>query len=362
MLNDEPFSRRGFTLIELLVVIAIIAVLIALLLPAVQAAREAARRAQCVNNLKQLALAASNYESAFGSLPPAMLTNRIGLTTHSNHIGPSAFVYMAQFYEQTALVNSYNFDMAIFAGSNATVGNIATSSLWCPSDGAISKAQLLDPDWYLDQPPGDFYNHASSYAGCEGMWPVRLRPWIGGGSQKDGSISTIESKTANGVMRSKQATRLAEVSDGTSNTFLFSEHAKAIFSDATIQLDPWTFGFYWQSGYYTNTLFDTMYPPNAHRKYSTNLAYPSGWWYVTVQAASSMHPGGANFAFCDGSVRFVKDTIQTWTIDPSTSDPVGIAINQVEGYPMYSLGAARPGVYQALSSRAGGEIVSADAY
>lgn len=362
MTHVTPPPHRGFTLIELLVVIAIIAVLIALLLPAVQAAREAARRAQCTNNLKQLALAAASYESSFGSLPPAMLTNRISPETHSNHIGPSSFVYMAQFLEQAAIANAYNFDMAIFAGANATVGNISVGTLLCPSDGAIAKPQLLDSDWYLDQPPGDWHNYATSYVGCEGMWPVRLRPWIGGGSQKNGSVATAESMTANGVMRPKLATRLAEVTDGTSNTFLFSEHAKAIFSDATIQLDPWTFGFYWQSGYYTNSLFDTMYAPNAHRKYAGRLAYPSGWWYVTVQAASSMHPGGANFAFCDGSVRYIKDTIQTWTIDPSTSDPVGIAISQLEGSPLYSLGTARPGIYQALSSRAGGEVLSADSY
>ena len=361
-MRHRPPSRRGFTLIELLVVIAIIAVLIALLLPAVQAAREAARRAQCTNNLKQLALASATYESASGSLPPAMLTNRISPTTHANHIGPSSFVYMAPFLELKPLHDSYNFDLAIFAGCNATVGNIGVNALWCPSDGAIARPQPLDPDWYLDQPPGNFVNQASSYAGCEGMWPVRLRPWIGGGSARDGTIATAESATANGAMRPKFATRLAEVTDGTSNTFLFAEHAKAIFTEATIQLDPWTFGFYWQSGYYSNTKFDAMYPPNAHRKFSGRLAYPSGWWYVTIQSASSMHPGGANFAFCDGSVRFIKETIDTWPIDPGTSDPVGLATTQFQGYPLYSIGTARPRVYQALSSRSGGEVVSSDAY
>src|SRR5947209_18239064 len=110
---DNPFIRRrsesGFTLIELLVVIAIIAVLVALLLPAVQAAREAARRAQCVNNLKQIALGAMNYESANNVLPPGTFSLRDPASSTKRRWGFSVFVHVAPYLEQQAAYNSANF-------------------------------------------------------------------------------------------------------------------------------------------------------------------------------------------------------------------------------------------------------------
>ena len=153
----KPADRRGFTLIELLVVIAIIGILIALLLPAVQAAREAAHRVQCVSNLKQIALAMHNYESANNAFPPAKLYSA-GTTTTTNDpngiglvLNTTAFTMILNYIEQKPLYDAYNFSLpscpATYKGANMTVvggtmsylANTTTTStvlnvLLCPSD------------------------------------------------------------------------------------------------------------------------------------------------------------------------------------------------------------------------------------
>src|SRR5271155_1701898 len=132
--SSPPDRTRGFTLIELLVVIAIIAVLIALLLPAVQAAREAARRAQCTNNLKQIALAANNYESSSGCFPggsySGTLFNPPHWSTYPENF--SVFVRMLPFFEQAPMFNATNFSLNAGAPDNLTIGGVLVSSLVCP--------------------------------------------------------------------------------------------------------------------------------------------------------------------------------------------------------------------------------------
>src|SRR5438309_2228365 len=126
-------TTSGFTLIELLVVISIIAVLISLLLPAVQSAREAARRAQCTNNLKQLALAAHNYISAVGSLPQGI---QFQYDPNSGFFWSSGslLVPLMQYAEQQQIFNAVNFDINMYNAPNTTISGVGVSTLWCPSD------------------------------------------------------------------------------------------------------------------------------------------------------------------------------------------------------------------------------------
>ena len=362
---DLRMSRRksGFTLIELLVVIAIIAVLIALLLPAVQAAREAARRSQCVNNMKQLALAVANYESANGAYPVAEF-DCFCETPGSIHNGPSVFVALCPQMEQTQIYNAYNFSITWRSYPNVTVTSTQINSLLCPSDAAIATRTPLSASYTGAPIPvpaaAPFLQAHSSYAGCNGIYYSDYRSST---SLQDPCYQTWGA-SEKGVIVGDNLITLASITDGTSNTFLFGETTYGNLStDPTnpigqFQARDWQIGF-WYSGE-----FDCEYPINAYKKVPIQ-SFPGGFVtngdWVTVEGAGSMHPGGANFAFCDGSVRFIKETISSWgPYNTSTGDPVGFNYGATCGE--YQIGTAIPQVYQKLATRNGGEVVSADSY
>jgi prepilin-type N-terminal cleavage/methylation domain-containing protein/prepilin-type processing-associated H-X9-DG protein len=387
---SKPLQRRlGFTLIELLVVIAIIAVLIALLLPAVQSAREAARRAQCTNNLKQLALAAANYESTHqvfpgGSYSAPFSTYSPLYEYWSAGTGAgypenfSCFARMLPFFEQAPMFDAINFSSGTSAGpDNLTIAGVRIASLICPSDfqnetiampSSKASPNGVTPGWSFNEvyplPPGNWTQAFSSYAGNAGTFTFGFSNFM----------SPTVLSFFNGVIYNDSAVKISGITDGTSNTFVFGEHSKGhlFILDPTYAVSDNS----WNSGRWYDTLFSTLYPVNLAIGNNTggiNYSY----YYPT--AAGSYHPGGANFGFCDGSVHFIKNSISTWPFQTANADsfgdsmpdnttftsvaPTGLATKS-GSYLLNSgtNGVAQLGVYQQLSTRAGGEVTSADSY
>ena len=322
-------SSRGFTLIELLVVIAIIAVLIALLLPAVQAAREAARRSQCVNNLKQLGLACANYAGTTNVYPMAAFWST-GPLTSSTSFG--ALIHLLPYFEQGQVYNAFNTSLGFGDFQNTTVHGIGIGTLWCPSD-----ARRRPPSPGGDHPPRCSVParatpfkipRTSSYVVNTGTFFQNTAfPYTGAWGSAPNPLYGPFKASFNGVMFHESAISIAAITDGTSNTLAMGERAKGLFDPTTQATVNW-----FVSG--LRTQFTTLVPPNPQKKeiaYSPTgsgaSATVGGTTTTYTVSASSYHPGGCNFAFCDGSVRFLKDTIDSWSNATSNGLPVGAIID-----------------------------------
>jgi prepilin-type N-terminal cleavage/methylation domain-containing protein/prepilin-type processing-associated H-X9-DG protein len=347
-------ARTGFSLIELLVVIAIIGVLVALLLPAVQAAREAARRIQCTDNMKQLALALLNYHDAAGGFPMGGYLQPCYTLPDCGTNGNAWLVSVLPFFEQKTLYDAYNISLNWGNLANMTAHATGMAVLWCPSDAAVSQPAVVPADqvffsWEVSDPPQLVQIQFSSYAASTGSWFVQVPPTVPYWEQINASN--------NGLVHLQSNRRIADVTDGLSNTFLLGERGHGLLSPA--RQPTW----HWWAGP-SRAMFTAEWPMNPQKKLSdgstdigpvTN-SNPS----VFLLAASSFHPGGCNFALADGSVRFVKETIDTWPLDPSTGDPTSLDVDANGVY--FVKPGAKVGVYQALATRNGDEALSDGQY
>jgi len=369
--------RRGFTLIELLVVIAIIAVLIALLLPAVQSAREAARRAQCTNNLKQLGLATHNYLSTFGSFPSGSMWPCSAVDDQPSPpnqgacwgwgVGPLVQVF--NYMEQTVLYNAYNASLGVWGSyppdtsgptlwwGNTTVFNTAANSFLCPSDSrSLPQSSQITVVNY-----GGNYGGPFAMGGFTGTIIPDANPgsWVVSGPDS--------------LMPTAKTVGVQDVTDGTSNTTLWSEmltptgtavvagsgknfENRVYFNANAPNATPTaagvlqflaacrnlpagtpsqssTMGYQWWSSFpgYVNSNYNHVGTPNSRQCQSS---YNINSWGMDVYGSASpnsLHPGGVNVGFADGSVRFIKDSIS-------------------------------PQAWWAIGTRGNGDIVSSDAY
>ena len=311
--RPSPFGPcRAFTLIELLVVIAIIAILIGLLLPAVQKVREAAARMSCQNNLKQIGLACHNYHDANGCFPTnSQAEGGWDWDYQKNARSWSWLARLLPFVEQGNLYNQLNLAGGNTLGQSQALIVTGLKVYWCPSDVASGQNPSDDRANLGKLAGGNSWAYAatSNYKGVTGNC------WCWGDYQNNCGGNCNGLNTGNGMFSSRDATGgkitlSASVPDGTSNTFLAGEDLPSLNAHCT-----------WP--YANGSLGTCAIPPNQNVPYARGNIY-TGW--PDLYSFRSRHPGGLQFAFADGSVHFISQSIA-------------------------------PITYRALASRNGGEVV-----
>lgn len=317
--GHEPV-RPGFTLVELLVVITIIGVLISLLLPAVQSAREAAHRMQCTNQIKQLGLALHSYHDTYRSFPPGWVD--------SGNFGWGWNAFLFPYLEQQTFFERLNVNkkQLIQINNNASTQPLLQTvipNLRCPSDRAKEVGEQYVGAGANQRPVA-----TSNYVGCRGFFNM-----ANGDTTND---PIVDNTLNNGVLYANSAVKFTDITDGTSNTLAIGE--KNI--DATNSGSPEFRAACWagdgraQNG----NAVTSCVRGKVNQGNQMNFA--------------SSHPGGANFALCDGSVRFIAETIAS-----NNGAVDGTPIPASPWQTLFDAGKPAMGVYQLLGVRNDGLVI-----
>jgi prepilin-type N-terminal cleavage/methylation domain-containing protein/prepilin-type processing-associated H-X9-DG protein len=309
--RSQSCSLRGFTLVELLVVIAIIGILVSLLLPAVQQVRESGRRTQCLNNLKQLALALHSYHSTMQVLPPGIQVDDLNTYSTTATHRPNWVILALPQLEQQNLYNSFDFTKPISDNANMTPRSRRLTVMICPTDPYT--------------PNGPFAGNSTAEGG---NWERGNYGSNGGGGRPDWSVvQTWQEPNTRGVMSVNYACTFAEIRDGLSNTLLLAELRAGVHS--VDRRGSWALGTAGASHLMSLVTGGNAYGPNhcqddhsddiigcnaIWNAVGSRLWKPecmSCWkgernWQATTR---SKHMGGVQIAMCDGSVRWLSNHI-----------------------------------------------------
>ncbi|MBX9627746.1 MAG: DUF1559 domain-containing protein [Gemmataceae bacterium] len=326
-IGSQPARRRAFTLIELLVVIAIIAVLVGLLLPAVQKVREAASRMSCQNNLHQVGLGVMNYESAYGELPPARVSNTAGRAKYGNsnrtiHNVLLPYIEQQNLYDQfvvgtgSSAADRRNWDHPV----NVPVARTRVKTYQCPS--TPNPERTVDVGAATGLAVTDYAVMDAVAVDATSAYALGFIP----GELNDGNRY--------GMLVINRALKVTDVGDGTSQTFLMIEDAgrptrlarggKPVFNPSTGQ-PYYTEGAawsdidnnFWLDGYGTTGMERTDGGPCAVNCSNRNEIF-------------AFHTGGANIVFGDGSVRFFRDTIAIDVVAATLTRNRGEVVNSAD--------------------------------